>query len=136
MDEIIEYWFRAEAGKLLASLAAQRVKNPPTMQETWVPSWAWKIPWKRERLPTPGFWPGEFRGLYSPWGHKESDTTVQLSLSDKLQRMGQPSGMLVFVNKISLSTHRLIHLSVVCGAFNTTSAELSSCSRHYISCKA
>ena len=28
-----------------------------------------------ERLPTPVFWPGEFHGLYSPWGHKESDTT-------------------------------------------------------------
>ena len=23
-----------------------------------------KIPWKRERLPTPVFWPGEFHGLY------------------------------------------------------------------------
>ena len=34
-----------------------------------------------ERLPTPVFWPGEFHGLYSPWGHKESDTTEQLSLS-------------------------------------------------------
>ena len=21
--------------------------------------------------PTPGFWPGEFHGLYSPWGLKE-----------------------------------------------------------------
>ena len=21
------------------------------------------------------FWPGEFHGLYRPWGHKESDTT-------------------------------------------------------------
>ena len=30
-----------------------------------------RFPWRRERLPTPGFWPGEFRGLYSPWGHKE-----------------------------------------------------------------
>ena len=28
-----------------------------------------------ERLPTPVFWPGEFHGLYSPWGRKESDTT-------------------------------------------------------------
>ena len=27
------------------------------------------------------FWPGEFRGLYSPWSHKESDTTEPLSLS-------------------------------------------------------
>ena len=26
-----------------------------------------KIPWRRERLPTPVFWPGEFHGLYSPW---------------------------------------------------------------------
>ena len=25
-----------------------------------------KIPWRRERLPTPVFWPGEFHGLYSP----------------------------------------------------------------------
>ena len=24
---------------------------------------------------------GEFHGLYSPWGHKESDTTERLSLS-------------------------------------------------------
>ena len=34
-----------------------------------------KSPGKREWLPTPVFWPGEFCGLYSPWGHKESDTT-------------------------------------------------------------
>ena len=43
--------------------------------------WVGKVPWRRERLPTPVFWPGEFHGLYSPWGHKESDTTEQLSLS-------------------------------------------------------
>ena len=35
----------------------------------------WKIPWRRERLPTPVFWSGEFHGLYSSWGRKESDTT-------------------------------------------------------------
>ena len=29
-----------------------------------------KILWRRERLPTPVFWPGEFHGLYSPWGHR------------------------------------------------------------------
>ena len=33
--------------------------------------WVGKIPWRRERLPTPVFWSGEFHGLYSPWGHKE-----------------------------------------------------------------
>ena len=54
-----------------ASLVAQLVKNPPAMQETWVG----KIPWRREMLPTPVFWPGEFHGLYSPFGFKESDTT-------------------------------------------------------------
>ena len=43
--------------------------------------WVGKIPSWRERLPTPVFWPGEFHGLCSPWGHKESDTTEQLSLS-------------------------------------------------------
>ena len=26
-----------------------------------------KIPWRRERLPTPVFWPGEFHGLYSQY---------------------------------------------------------------------
>ena len=39
-----------------------------------------KIPWRRERLLTPVFWPREFHGLYSPLGSKESDTTEQLSL--------------------------------------------------------
>ena len=37
--------------------------------------WVGKIPWRREGLPTPVFWPGEFRGLYNLWGHKELDTT-------------------------------------------------------------
>ena len=39
------------------------------------------ILWRREQLPTPVFWPGEFHGLYSPWGRKESDTTERLSHS-------------------------------------------------------
>ena len=47
--------------------------------------WVGKIPWRRERLPTPIFWPREFHGLYSAWGSKESDTTERFSLS--LMRM-------------------------------------------------
>ena len=43
--------------------------------------WVGKIPWRRERLPTPVLWPGEFHGLYSLWGLKESDTTERVSLS-------------------------------------------------------
>ena len=59
-----------------ASLVAHLVKKLPAMWGTWVG----KIPWRRERLPTPVFWPGEFHGVYSPWGHKESDTTEHPSL--------------------------------------------------------
>ena len=36
--------------------------------------------WRREWLPTAVFWTGEFHGLYSPWGHKESDMIERLSL--------------------------------------------------------
>ena len=43
-----------------------------------------KIPWRREQLSTPVFWPGEFHGLYSLWGCKETATTEQLSLSSSL----------------------------------------------------
>jgi len=45
-----------------ASLVDQLVKNLPAMQETWVVG---KIPWRRERLPTPVFWPREFHGVYN-----------------------------------------------------------------------
>ena len=48
-----------------ASLVAQLVKNLPAMWETWVRFLGWEIPWRRERLPTPVFWPEEFQGLYS-----------------------------------------------------------------------
>ena len=58
-----------------ASLVAQLVNNPPKMWQTWVRYLGWEGPWKREWKPTPVFWPGEFHGLYSPWGHKESDRT-------------------------------------------------------------
>jgi len=42
--------------------------------------WVGKIPWRRERLSTPVFSPGELHGLYSQWGYKESDTTELFSL--------------------------------------------------------
>ena len=52
--------------------------------------WIGKIFWRRERLPTPVFWPGEFNRLYSPWGCKELETTEQLSLSCTLATKQQP----------------------------------------------
>ena len=39
-----------------------------------------KIPWRRERLPTPVFWHGEFYGLFSPGGGKELNKTERLLL--------------------------------------------------------
>ena len=64
-----------------ASLLAQLIKNPCAMWETCFDPWVGKIPWRRKRLPTPVFWPGEFHGLYSPWSCKGLDTTEGLSLS-------------------------------------------------------
>ena len=89
----------------------------------WFHSWVGKIPWRRDRLPTPVrlglpyssagkescnvgdlgsipglrrspgkgqayppvFWPGEFHGLDSLRGWKESDTTERLSLTQSCQ---------------------------------------------------
>ena len=50
----------------------------------WVRSLGWKSPWRREQLPSPEFWPGEFHRLYSPWGLKESDTAERLPLTHSL----------------------------------------------------
>jgi len=58
-----------------ASLVAQLVKNLLQCGRPEFNPWVGKIPWRRERLPTPVFWTGEFHGLYSPWGCKESDMT-------------------------------------------------------------
>ena len=66
---------------LWASLVARLVKNPPAMQETWFDSRVGRSPGEGKRPPTPVFWPGEFHGLYSPWGRKESDTTEQPSVT-------------------------------------------------------
>ena len=59
------------------SLVAQRVKCLFAVRETWFD------PWRRKWQPTPVFLAGEYHGQrnlagYSPWGHKESDTTEQL----------------------------------------------------------
>ena len=61
---------------------AQLVKNLPAMWETWVRSLGWEDPLEIV------FWPGEFHGLYSPWGHIELDMTEQVSLSFMKKRQG------------------------------------------------
>ena len=73
--------FKQALRKKRASRVAQRVKNRLQCRRPGFDPWVGKIPWRREGLPTPVFWPGEFHGLYNPWGHKESDTSERLSLS-------------------------------------------------------
>ena len=62
------------------SLVARMVKNLPAIRKTRFDARVGMMPWRRKRLPTPVFLPGEFHGQrslmsYSPWGCKESDTT-------------------------------------------------------------
>ena len=64
-----------------AAAVVQLIKNLHARQKTWVQFLGWKDPLRRERLPTPVFWPGESYRLYSPWDHKELDTTERLSLT-------------------------------------------------------
>ena len=61
-----------------ASMLAQRIKNPPAMQEIRVQSLDWEDPlekgmatyWRIQLTEEPG---------YSPWGHKESGMTSQVT---------------------------------------------------------
>ena len=102
----------------LPSLVAQLVKNLPAVQETWVwtlgredplekeiathsSTLTWRIPWTEELG-------------YSPWNHKDSDTTMQLTLSLSLPtttymigcRIHPAPNILVVILSISLLTHQ------------------------------
>ena len=65
----------------MTSLVAQMIENPPEMQQTWV----WPLDW--EDFPETGkathsrILASRILGIYSPWGHKESNMTEQLSLT-------------------------------------------------------
>ena len=64
----------------MISLVAQLVKSLLAMQETWVQSLGWEDPLKKEMATHSSIlawrisW-AEEPGGYSPWGHKELDTT-------------------------------------------------------------
>ena len=64
--------------------------------------WVGKIPWRRERLPTPVFWPGEFHGLYSPRGCRESATAETLTFTS-LSHLGPVSCSFSFTVPLRLS---------------------------------
>ena len=65
--------FRIKLNHICQSNMGQRVEKTVTLYIT-------LFSWKRKWQPTPGFLPGESHGQrslagYSPWTHKESDTT-------------------------------------------------------------
>ena len=69
--EIIQYWLPWWLRQQRIRLQSKRSRFDP---------WIGKIPRRKEWQATPVFLPGEFHGQrnlvgYSPWGHKESDST-------------------------------------------------------------
>ena len=73
--------------------------------------WVGKIPWRRAWQPTPVFLPGESDGQrsladYSPWGHKESDRTEQLSAHMCHSLENQVIRVKLFINRKLLSTSK------------------------------
>ena len=53
------------------SVSTQRVKNLPAIQDTWVQSLGWEDPLEKGMAMHSSI----LAWRYSPWGHKELDTT-------------------------------------------------------------
>ena len=67
------------------SLIAQLVKNPPAMQETLVQFLVGKIPWRRERLPTPVF-------MGFPGGSAGKESACSAGVQGLILRLGGSPG--------------------------------------------
>ena len=88
--------------------------------------WVGKIPWRRETLPIPVFWPGEFHGLSGPWGSKSRTQLIDFhftSLGQKnhrcLSRVGTcklPWVSIIalerFVKSLVQENHRAVGMNV------------------------
>ena len=84
--KFIKMIYISKSTYLIYLLKAQLVKNLPECRRPGFDPRLRKIPWRRKWQPTPVFLSGEFQGQrtlvgYSPWDHKESDTTVQLTFT-------------------------------------------------------
>ena len=61
---------------------AQLIKNPPAVRETWVQSLDWEDPLERRKAIHSSILGLEnSMDCVNSWGHKELDTTEQLSLT-------------------------------------------------------
>ena len=63
--------------------------------------WVGENPWRRKWQSTPVFLPGKFHGQrslvgYTPWGHKEPDTTERLSTHASIDISGKERERLFF----------------------------------------
>ena len=67
-----------------ASLVAQLVKRSAcNVGDLGLSPWLRRSPWRRERLATPVFWPGEFHGLYySPRGRRVGHDWVTFTFTN------------------------------------------------------
>ena len=105
---------------LWVSLVAQLVKNQ-SRRPRFNP-WVRKIPGRREWQSTPVFLPGESRGQrclvgYSPWGHKESDTTEVTEHECTYQPFGQSVMCLTCQNQgLTLNSENCGCLSPSCSS--------------------
>ena len=94
-----------------------------------------KIPWRRKWQPSPAPLPGKSHGqrslvAYSPWGHKESDTTERLHFQkwDRLFLFCYYHRLL----QVSKSATKLIILVCMCGLIRCLNLRLIKCSGNNI----
>jgi len=70
---------------MVSNMVAQRVKNPPAMQNTLVQFWSRDDPWKRDRLPTSVF-------LGFPGGSDRKESTCNAGVLDSIPGLGRSPG--------------------------------------------
>ena len=107
--EIIDYYQLLGLSKYsgcLTSLVAQTVKRLLTMPETWFDPWVGKSFWRRKWHPTPVLLPGKSHGWrsmvgYSPWGHKEWDTTERLHFHFLFKYLSYPNNQVIFSSHLT-----------------------------------
>ena len=108
---LVEYIF-----PFWASLVAHLLKNLLAIRRPGFNPWVGKIHWRKKWLPAPVFWPGEFQGLYSPWGSKDLDMTEWLSLFTSFYPLSFMSSLFSAICKVS-STISPCCISFSCGWF-------------------
>ena len=96
-------------GSQRASLVAQLVKNPPATQETWVHFLGWEDPLEKGKATHSSILAWRFHGLFSPWGHKESDVISDFHFTlGSLRFTPEPSSLKSFI-VLALRFRDMIH---------------------------